>query len=86
MFQARAEGLVEGHQDHVEVELVEALLVLGAVDRAQAGVDADAGEVLDVGLQDAFEVRIDQQDLQAQRLSGCVLQALAIELPAGLGE
>ncbi|MNO88406.1 hypothetical protein D3C76_798550 [compost metagenome] len=86
LLEARAEGLVEGHQDHVEIELVEALFVLGAIDRAQPGVDADAGEVLDVGLEDALQIWIDQQDLQAQRLPGRILQALAIELPAGLGQ
>ncbi len=74
------------HQDHVEIELVEALFVLRTIDRAQPGVDADAGEVLDVRLEDALQVRIDQQDLQAQGLSGGVLQALAVQLPAGFGE
>ncbi|MNY46724.1 hypothetical protein D3C86_1819330 [compost metagenome] len=86
MLKAGAEGLVEGHQDHVEIELIEALFVLGAIHRAQSGVDADAGEVFHVGLKDAFQVRVDQQDLQAQRLPGGVLQTLAIELPAGLGQ
>ncbi|MNP69861.1 hypothetical protein D3C76_1660140 [compost metagenome] len=60
LFQARAQGLWQGHQDHVVVEVVQALLVLGAIHRAQACVDADAGEVLDVGLEDAFKVRVDQ--------------------------
>ncbi len=49
-------------------------------------VDADAGQVLDIGLQDALQVRIDQQDLEAQRLPVRVEQALADELPAGLAE
>jgi hypothetical protein len=43
LFEAGAQGLVEGHQDHVEIELVQALFVLGAVDGAQARIDADAG-------------------------------------------
>lgn len=73
LFQARAEGLVEGHQDHVEIELIEALFVLGAIDCAQPCIDADAGEVLDVRLKDAFQVRVDQQDLEAQRLADGVL-------------
>lgn len=86
LFEAGAQGLVEGHQDHVEVELVQALFVLGTVHGAQVRVDADAGQVFDIGLQDAFEVGVHQQQFHAQLLALAVHQPLAIEFPARLAE
>ena len=61
LLKAGAQGLIQGHQDHVEVELIQALLVLRAVHGSQPGIDADAGQVLYIGLQDALKVGVYQQ-------------------------
>ncbi|MNT16134.1 hypothetical protein D3C72_1512230 [compost metagenome] len=86
LFKAGAEGLVQGHQNHVEVELVQTLFVLGPVHGAQARIDADAGKIFDIRLQDPLQVRIDQQQLELQRVAFVVEQALTIEFPASLAE
>ncbi len=86
LFQAGTEGLRQGHEDHVVVELVQALLVLGAVDGAQARVDADAGEVFAIGLENTLQARIDQQDFEAQRFALFIQQSVAGQLPAGIGQ
>ena len=74
----------QGGEDHVVVVLIQALLVLGAIDGAQADADADAREVFRVGLEDAFQVRVDQQDFKLQRLATGIHQTLARQRPAGL--
>ena len=86
LFKPGAQGLIEGHQDHVEIELVQPLFVLRAVDSAQPRFDTDAGEVLDIRLQNAFEVRIDQQYLERQRFAFTIEQALPGQFPAALSQ
>ncbi|MNJ50888.1 hypothetical protein D3C77_461760 [compost metagenome] len=62
------------------------MFVLGPVNRAQARIDANAGEIFDIRLQDPLKVRVDQQQLDLERIAFAVEQTLAIELPAGLGQ
>ena len=86
LFQPRAEGLRQGQQDHVVVELVKALLVLGAIDSAQVGAYADTGEVGSIGLENAFEAGVDQHDLELEALTASITQLLAGGFPAGIGQ
>lgn len=81
-----AQRLLQGHEDHVEVEAVQALLVLCTVNGAKADIDAQTAQVLDVGLQDALKVGVDQQYLEAQRLFVRVEQPLIGKRPACVGQ
>ncbi len=86
LLQTGAQGLLQGHQNHVEIETVQTLLVLSAVDGAQPCIDPQAAQVFDVGLQNAFKVGVDQQDLEAQRLLVGIEQTLVRQRPASLGK
>src|SRR3990167_3776558 len=86
LLQARTEGLWQGQQNHVEIELIQALFVLRTIDSAQIGLNADSGKVLGERLEDSLEVWIDQQNLELQRLALGVQQILAGRFPAGLGQ
>ncbi|MCY1546863.1 hypothetical protein D9M68_828850 [compost metagenome] len=86
LLQARTEGLRQSQQNHVEVKLIQALLVLCAVDGAQVGLNANAGKVFGKGLKNPLEVRVDQQDFETEWLSLAVQQALPGRLPAGAGQ
>ncbi|MNJ79660.1 hypothetical protein D3C77_777490 [compost metagenome] len=65
LLQAGAEGLRQSHQYHVEVELIQALLVLGTIHGTQTDLHAEAGQVFTVGLENSLQARIDQQELEA---------------------
>ena len=86
LLQARTQALGQGHENHVVVEMIEALLVLGAVDGAQVDLDADAGEVFGIGLQNTFEVRVDQQNFKTQGFALAIDQGLSGWFPAGLAK
>ncbi len=56
-------------RDHVEIEIVDARLVLRRVHDAEVGVDAEQLQVLDERLRVAFEPAAEIQELDAERLA-----------------
>ena len=84
---ARRFRLAPAADDHVEVEGTQPVDVLGLVDQAQPGVDAQARQVAHEGQHDALERRRDQENLERHRSLGLgVHQLHVLDHPAGLCE
>src|SRR6185503_8313611 len=78
--------LAEAVRVHVEVVVLDALLILHGIDKAQLRADADALQVRDVGQVDALEGRRARDDLEAELLAVLAGELAALEVEAGLLE
>ena len=83
---ARRQRLAEDAGDHVEVKVLEALLVLGRIDQPDLGRDAEFLQVLDEGRDDALELRRDDEELDFHGLAAGAGKPGILDCPAGLAQ
>src|SRR5690606_21181607 len=67
---ARRDRLLENPGDHVEIEILNAVDILGLVNDPQAGIDANLAQIGDVGTGDDLAGVVPAEDFEAQRLAG----------------
>src|SRR5690606_9819942 len=75
-FDARRQPKRVALRRDVEIEILEAPLILRGIHAAHRGVDADQLEVLDIGADNALERRIEKQELDRELFSFGVLESL----------
>ena len=89
LFVARGGGLPPPRDHHIEIEIVEPLLVLRRLDRAHPHFDSQSLEVPDIGQHDTFEQRADEKDFKRHRFAGRSvgeLLGLGVDRPSRLFE